>query len=57
METILHARKSLLYDNKNKPWVKKNTNDAFDVPMGAYDGVEICELVGLYIYLTNLKKN
>ena len=33
---------------KNKPWVKKDTNDASDVPMGAYDSAEICELVGLF---------
>ena len=44
---IQHARKSLLY-NKEIPWQKKNTN-LFDVAMGAYDGAEVCELVGLFL--------
>ena len=44
---IQHTRKSLLY-NKEIPWQKKNTN-LFDVPMGAYDGAEVCEIVGLFL--------
>ena len=44
---IQHARKSLLY-NKEIPWQKKDTN-IFDVAMGAYDGAEVCELVGLFL--------
>ena len=44
---IQHARKSLLY-NKEIPWQKKDTN-LFDVTMGAYDGAEVCELVGLFL--------
>ena len=44
---IQHARKSLLY-NKKIPWQKKNTN-LFDVAVGAYDGAEVCELVGLFL--------
>lgn len=48
-QTILHARKSLLYDTKGKSWVKKNSRKAFDVTMGGYDGAEICELVGLFL--------
>ena len=47
LKTIKHAFKSLLYNN-GEPWVKKN-NESFDVTMGAYDGAEICELVGLYL--------
>ena len=47
LEIIHHARKSLLY-NKNSPWQKKNSN-LFDVTMGAYDGAEVCELVGLFL--------
>ena len=46
MSTLLHARKSLLY-NKQEPWVKKDS--LFDVTMGAFDGAEVCELVGLFI--------
>ena len=29
----------------------KQTTSAFDVTMGSYDGAEICELVGLYLFL------
>lgn len=46
--TIMHARKSLLFD-KNIPWRKKTNDDMFDVTMGSFDGAEICELVGLLI--------
>ena len=46
-DTIMHARKSLLY-KKGEPWIKK-TSGIFDVTMGAYDGAEICELVGIYL--------
>ena len=46
---IKHARKSLLFD-QSTAWVKKNTeNELFDVKMGSFDRVEICELVGLYL--------
>ena len=48
---IQHARKSLLY-NKEIPWQKKNTK-LFDVAMRAYDGAEVCEIVGLFL-LNNL---
>ena len=47
-DTIIHARRTLLYDNNNATWVKRETKQEFDVSMGAYDGAEICELVGLY---------
>lgn len=55
-ETILHARRSILFDNENTPWVKRDTVNQFDVSMGAHDGAEICELVGLYI-LHHMKQN
>ena len=48
MRTIFHCRKSLLY-LKDEAWVKKSSNDCFDVTMGSYDGAEICELIGLLI--------
>ena len=48
MRTILHCRKSLLLNN-NDAWVRKYSNDCFDVTMGSYDGAEICELIGLLI--------
>ena len=46
-ETILHARKSLLY-NEEEPWTKKQSNN-FDVTMGSYDGAEVCELIGIFM--------
>ena len=47
LRIIQHVRKSLLY-NKEIPWKKKN-NNLFDVAMGAYNGDEVCELVGLFL--------
>ena len=44
---IWHARHSLLF-SKGTAWVKKDNPD-FDVTMGAYDGAEVCELVGLFL--------
>ena len=41
----MHSRKSFLFDWDNV-WVKKE-NLNFDVTMGSYDGVELCELTGL----------
>ena len=41
------ARKSFLFDGKDV-WVKK-VNAHFDVTIGAYDGAEACEIVGLYL--------
>ena len=44
---IYHSRKSLLFD-KGNTWMKKAEN-IFDVAMGAYDGAEVCELVGTFL--------
>ena len=44
---IYHSRKSLLFD-KGNTWMKKG-GDIFDVAMGAYDGAEVCELVGTFL--------
>ena len=46
-EIIFHSRKSLLFTNTDT-WMKKN-NTLFDVTMGAYDGAEVCELIGIYL--------
>ena len=46
-EIIHHSRKSLLFNNRES-WMKKG-GKLFDVTMGAYDGAEVCELVGCYI--------
>ena len=53
IKAIRHTRKSLLF-NDNKPWVKRQCSNSFDVTMGSYDGAEICKLVGLFI-LNSLK--
>ena len=45
---IKHSRKTLPFNN-NQPWQKKSGDPDFDVPMGCYDGAEVCELVGIYI--------
>ena len=47
IEGIFHARKSLLYYN-DEPWVKKGESN-FDISMGAYDGPEVCELIGIFM--------
>ena len=44
---IMQSIKTLLF-YKKKPWVKRCGDEDFDVPMGCYDGAEICELVGSY---------
>ena len=36
--------------NNNQPWKKKkDAEGCLDITMGYYNGVEICELVGIYI--------
>ena len=47
IEAIFNARKSLLYYN-DEPWVKKGESN-FDVTKGAYDGAEVCELIGIFM--------
>ena len=47
-ETILHSRKSLLFNNSDI-WIKKEDNKGFDITMGSFGGAKICELVGLHI--------
>ena len=37
---IMQARKTLLF-NEGIPWVKKEENKDFDVPMGCFDGTEV----------------
>ena len=46
-EIVYHARKSLVFDEKDT-WMKKQSG-LFDVTMRAYDGGEVCELVGTYM--------
>eukprot|EP00116_Pleurobrachia_bachei_P002966 sb/3463228/ len=46
---IKQGRKSLLFSPTGEPWQRKNSTNLFDVTMGAPDGAEVCELVGLYL--------
>ena len=48
LSIIMQSRQTLLFYDK-KPWVKKTETENFDVPMGCYDGAEVCGLVGCYI--------
>ena len=48
LSLINQARKMLLF-HENTPWVKKEGNWDYDVPMGCFDGAEVCELVSIYI--------
>ena len=43
---IYHSRKSQLFEKKH---VDEKRGDLFDVAMGAYDGAEVCELVGTFL--------
>ena len=52
MSLINQSRKTLF--NEKIPWVKKDGSEDFDVPMGCFDGAEVCELVGTFI-LNRLK--
>ena len=47
-EIIFQCRQSFLFC-EGQPWTKVGQDDNFDVPMGSYDGAELCELIGLYI--------
>ena len=47
-EVIMHARRTLLFSG-GVPWTKKNNTNDFDVPMGSFDGAEVCELVGAFM--------
>ena len=51
--TITKARQSLLF-HQQEAWIKNE--GLFDVTMGAYDGAEVCELVGLLILAEINKK-
>ena len=45
---IKHCRKSLLISN-NEDWRKIQTESCFHITMGSFDGVEVGELVDIYI--------
>ena len=52
----MHCRKSLLFFG-NETWKKKSTESCFHVTMGSFDGAEICELVGLILYIQSNQEN
>ena len=47
IKIIIHARRTILFDG-SQTWCKK-VNSKFDVGMGAFDGAEVSELIGLYM--------
>ena len=47
LSVIMQSRKTLF--SEKVPWVKKERGQDFDVPMGCYDGAEVCEIVGSYL--------
>ena len=47
-EMIIHFRKTLLFW-QDSTLVKKEGDEDFDIPIGCYDGAEICKLVRIYI--------
>ena len=47
LSVIIHSQKTLF--SKKVPWVKKERNTDFDVPMGCYDCTEVCGIIGSYI--------
>ena len=48
LKIMMHSQKALLF-HENEPWIKRNGDVNFDVPMGCLDGAEVCDLTGLYI--------
>ena len=54
---IMQSRKTLLFQN-GEPWVKKLCDQDFDVPMGCFDGAEVCDTTGLFLLhqLSNIVK-
>ena len=51
---FVHAWKSLLF-NAEHTWINKEGR-LFDVTMGAYDGAEVCELVGAFLLVMGQRK-
>ena len=49
MSLINQSGRTLLFYEKTL-WVKKAGSKDFDVPMGCFDGAEVCELVGIFIF-------
>ena len=54
IDVIHHAKKSLMLDGFHT-WIK-NQGVLFDATIGAYDGAEVCEIVGTTYMLNVLSK-
>ena len=50
MSIIMQSHNTLLFIN-NQLWVKKSGNEEFDVPVGCFDGAEVCKIIGVYILM------
>ena len=48
MSLINQSRETLLL-NEKIPWFKKDGSEDFDVPVGCFNGAEVCELVGTFV--------
>ena len=48
LSVIMQSRKTLF--SKKAPWVKKEIDEDFDVPMGCYNGAEDCEILESYLW-------
>ena len=46
----------LLLFNDGKTWIKQQNNSLFDVTMRSFDGAEVCELTGRFIFNSLAKK-
>ena len=44
----MQSRRTFLFNNKQH-WQKKSGSEESDVPMGCFDGVEVYELVAVYV--------
>ena len=49
---MMQSQTTLLF-HENEPWVKRKSDENFDVPMRCLDGEEVCDLTGLYIIEQN----
>ena len=54
-DTIIQSRKNFLVKN-GEYWVKRK-DEEFDVPMGAFDGAEVADIVGLFMLSELVKTN
>ena len=43
-----YDRQMLIFNN-NQSLLRKSGNEELDVPMGCFDSVEVCDIVGVYI--------